>query len=38
MLGIMMKSPHRGALAVVFSLLLAGGLLLGAATGTLPIG
>jgi hypothetical protein len=38
MLGVMMRSRHRGTLAIVFGLFLAGGLLLGAATGTLPFG
>jgi hypothetical protein len=38
MMIVMMNSPHRRFLAVVFGLMLAGGLALGAATGSLPFG
>ncbi len=37
MLGVMMRSPHRGKLAVVFGLMLACGIGLAVATGNVPL-
>jgi hypothetical protein len=38
MMIVMMNSPHRRLLAVALGLMLAGGLALGVATGSLPFG